>query len=385
MRVWLAASSIRVVSGCAIGILLLAIAFGLLCPDEEGGRTRVAASTAILEPPPQATSDAVAMRIFDADQGSIVRSAPWVGEKMTSPVLSPWRDERGRKLVVGFSWDGIARGERRIERRYGILLARYPDGEALSFAPLDSAGSLGGPLCWLPGTLARVLYSGRDGSLYRIDFERLGGGQRIERLAQPTVLRIACQAALLTRNAVKFNDPAWSSDARWGGRLIVALRYADPTGRKLTPWRLWWLKPNASITAIVDAGPVFPHGEECAQAAEIHERFPSVALGPDRTLRIAYLASAADETGYRLRLARLRLDRNSDLRVLSREDQSLTEDCDEIPPIFSSDGRSVYVSQRSGPVIRRVAVRDSRAEDVADRLVADRGDRIGIDAELRRD
>jgi hypothetical protein len=376
------ASPIRVALGCALGISLLAIVVGLICPDEEKGRTRISASIAMIEALPQTTTDPSVTRILDADQGRIVRAASWLGETLTSPVLSPWRDERGRKLVVGFSWDGIAKGELRNQRRYGILLARYPEGEALSFAPLDSAGSLGGPLCWLPGTLARVLYPGRDGSLYRIDFERWGVGKKIVRLPQPTVLKIACQAAFPTSQVVTFNDPAWSSDARWRGRLIVALRYAEPTGRKLTPWRLWWLKSNSSNTAIVAAGPVFQDGHADSQASEIHERYPSVAVGPDRTLRIAYLASDGDEHGYQLKLARLRLDRDGDLQIVSRGNRSLMEGCGEIPPVFSSDGRSVYVTQRSGPEIRRVALRDApSAGAAADRLAVDSWVGLGTDVE----
>ncbi len=235
MRGWIVASVVRIVLACAMGVSLLAVVVGCLCPDEERGRTRVAPSIAIIETRREKTGYDLVPTLLDADEGRAASAAAWVGKAFTSPTLSPWRDERGRKQVVGFSWDGIAKGERRHERRFGILLARYPGGETLSFAPLDSSGSLGGPLCWLPGTLARVLFAGRDGSLYRIDFERLGADKRIERLDPPAVLKIGWQASLPTGGVVNCDEPAWSSDSRWGGRVIVVLRHAAPPSRELTP------------------------------------------------------------------------------------------------------------------------------------------------------
>jgi hypothetical protein len=376
------ASTGRITLWCALGISILAIVVGRFHPERESGRKRNAASVSIIEVSPKEITANRVPTILDADKWRTVRAPSWLAETLTSPILSTWRDDLERRHVVGFSWNGIVKGERRNQRRFGVLLARYPDGEALSFAPLDLSASAGGRLCWLPGTLARVLFPGADGSLYRIDFERSGVDNTIVRIAQPTVFKIAWQVAQPMSRVVHCNDPVWSSDDRWGGRLIVALRFTEPNRPELSPWRLWWLRLNSSNTAIVDAGPVYPKSQADSQSSTVRERFPSVAVGPDRTLRIAYLAHESDEADFTLHVARFRVDRQGDWRIVSRGRRALLGGCGEIAPVFSSDGRWVFVTERSGSAIRQVDLGNSSCGDeITDPLGIVRGDRLGSDAD----
>ncbi len=225
MRNWVVGSVLRVATACALGVVVLATVVGWICHVDDGGRTRITASLAIVENGAQKPLEGMAATILDADAGHTEAAPSWMAETFSSAVLSPWRDEQDRKLVAGFSWEGAAKGERTHERRFGILLARYPDGEALSFAPLHWSGSLGGRLCWLPGTLARVLFPGRDGSLYRIDFERTDHDDRVVRLDEPMLHKITWQGPGW-RGCRRQQTSRRGPPTAMGSRMIVSLRHA---------------------------------------------------------------------------------------------------------------------------------------------------------------
>jgi hypothetical protein len=233
----------------------------------------------------------------------------------------------------------LASGSNRPNQRnfeaFGLARYSLPSGRVLNRVVVEAVPST--HPCWFPDMTARVIYTGGNGRLYRLDFDeadRDGGGD-----PAPQEVVWECKSP---GPGLMLRDPVWSIDPRLGGRLIVSLQYRDDRDHaNLTRNRLWWLRLTADGTAIVDAGPLTDPEQDHVRSREGEERYPNVSKSPDGRLQVAYLTRSGDDAHWTLRLAPLALDkgrpvvRSSEARVVADRQAG------ELSP-FSSDGQFIF-------------------------------------------
>jgi hypothetical protein len=299
--------------------------------------------------------------LLDVDTGALTRQHLPQADVLEHASSSPWRDARGRVHVVGL-WRG-GRGHEKLP----MGLARYalPGGEAIDRVATDIVPST--PPCWFPDRSSRVLFTGRDGKLYRLAFDDalrdLPGGSEGGK-AVPHRVDWGC--ARPGNGPVLISDPEWPAEPRFAGTILVALTmYGNDTpDQERERTRLWWLALDPEGTAIVAAGRLIaPAPPDALEAAIAKERHPAVAVLPDGGLALAYLARSEPDMTVCLRVARVDVDPSSGQpHVDPAESVELVRDCLVSPPMFSTDGRSVSVLMAGGPQNSARAVRFSVVE-----------------------
>jgi hypothetical protein len=156
------------------------------------------------------------------------------------------------------------------------------------------------------------------------------------------------------RGDVYVTDPVWASDARLKKWLIAGVySLGESDGRSVygAP-KLWWLELDDQADAIVAAGRLTARAPAAGRAGDqMTERFPSIGVGPEGRIRLAYLTRSPGERTARLRLAEIRIDTETGRPVLER-DEGMPADCGEgltvAPILFSADARQIFGRSGSG-------------------------------------
>lgn len=355
------AVAVRCVGLAGLGLTLAAVWLGRHCSQCGTGTREVRRpATSRYRTSPDLLHDPVSrpvLRLLDAGTGDLVRF-PLAGmERISFAACSPWQDGLGRTHVAGL-W--IDFDDQNI-RAMGLARCVLPGALVLDRVELDVLP--GGAPCWPPGPGTWVLYPGTDGVLYRLEFD--------EGASVPRPLAWRCPPPRGSWKGII--DPAWPSDPRLAGTILVALRHiASDDG--LPDWfesQLWWLELNADGTAIEGAGRLIaPASGNCNGHEEIAlERLPALSATPDGGLVLAYIVRRKGESEYRLRLARVTIDPAT--RAPRAEPSTVVEVAEGRAPAlaaFSADGRWVYSFPYRSPLPGR-ADRTAVAEALA------RGDR----------
>jgi hypothetical protein len=272
--------------------------------------------------------------LLDPETGHLEKFPNPEGEFRSQGSDSPWRDARAQSQIVESRMD-------RSTGEYCLTRSTFPGGQLLDRIPSKLA--LAGAPCWFPGTLARVLFAGRDGALYQLAFEEFGTpgmGRGLSIRPKPLSWREQPAGA---RRAI-FSDPTWPTDSRLRGRVIVSVQLA-PLGSQSSsfgPARLWWLSLSQDGSEIVAGAPLIQSNpdETSARAQMHHERLHAVSSGPHGSLVLAYLVHRPSYEGYELRVGKIRLDpRTGHPSVIRGDEPPLADGCVSVAPTFSSDGR----------------------------------------------
>lgn len=298
--------------------------------------------------------------LFDGDSSRLTRLDRPQGMALIRAAISPWQDDRGRRQVVGLAYTlprtmlGTWGGD------YRLVRLSYPDGSVLDSIPFDEGSQfIISPPCWAPGTLARVLFSGGDGLVYRLDFERCRADGAIERVLEPRPAPLIWGVDPPGNGPVTLQGPAWLTDARLGGRVLVELQCGRPGAGGLTRPQLWWLQLDQFHSTIMAAGRL-TRSDPRADPDAREERSPLAFSGPDDSPLLAYLdRPRGTHDDYTLRVAPLRFDpRTGEPLLVVRESWVLGDGCSQSPPVASSDGRylAVRIQAQGDVTMRRLPV-----------------------------
>jgi hypothetical protein len=269
-------------------------------------------------------------------RGGDLRFAAW----------APWRDGRGRTSVVGL-WLGSSRNDGSAGEQYLVRISE-PDGFLIDRIPVEGLPSWSGAPCWSPDRPGRLLLSGGDGGLYRLDFDEPGRpSPRPRPLAMPGGgPRIA-----------KLRDLTWPRDQPSDGPTILASVCPgdDKPGAGLPDeWSISWLRLNPDCSTVVALGPLIREASRTASVEDV--RFPVLSTAGG-TRRLAWLDRARGRgDSWRLRVATVDVDPASGgPSVNAEEARTLAEGAAAVAPAFSADGRwIVYVSPSTSPDPLRV-------------------------------
>ena len=293
---------------------------------------------------------------------------------------SPWVDENGRSEIIAIWRDRV---DATRPARSGLVRVSCPDGLILDRVDLDCAdldnghrnASPLGPICWLPGTAARVIFASVNGELYRFDFEESAAAMDHHARPSPLLWRINPPF----RSRFYLREPFMPTDRRMACELIVSVHVCDPEdGTSLDrTTQFWRLTLDPQATAIVAAARLFePAGPE---APGLQPRFPVVAGLSDGSLVLAYMAGNWTR-GYQLRVAAVQFDaRTGAPRAWENHERILADGCIGIPPVFSADGRSVYCCLKTDEALPRFLRLDVSSPSVTiDSTSSDQNNRAGV-------
>lgn len=270
------------------------------------------------------------LRLLDLQSGELEPVRVPGSDLVGSAACSPWQDSRGRVHLVGLWRSRDANGY-----SAGSGLARYalPGVEELDRVELEVPPR--GPVCWFPGTEARVLFIGLDFRIYSFSFDERGDAtgpkELIWRMRPPVNGRP--MVANLT----------WPSDPRLGGRAFVSLNIGERDES------LWWLELDPDGTAIERSGRLILTAPGGGSEPVSRELFAGISAAPDGGLVAAYFATRRGHAEYQLRIGPVVIDAETGApRVEESDTVVVAEDRAAHPPAFSPDGRWVYSIPRAG-------------------------------------
>jgi hypothetical protein len=277
--------------------------------------------------------------------------------------FSPWHDERGEVQVVGRWTKRSGTGFSALGQSFGIARMSYPSGQVLE--RIDTTVFPSSPPCWFPGTMAKILFAGGDGRLYRFAFEGAGDA------ATPGGGRDAAPVPLTWQPGVSpgagrvfIRDVCWPADARLRGLILVTLSAQERAGDRVVfaASKLWWLRIDQDGTTIEAATPALGADPDDAAAPLEHERMPTVLPGRGGRPVLAYLSRRSATNEWKLQVAAVRFDAASQGPTIARRERRVVaEGCFPTAPALSPDGRWVVFIRHDrlhGPRIHRVPVGD---------------------------
>ena len=324
---------LRIAGFGATGLVLLAIGIGIATPDEpdRGGLT--------LDPhvPVQIPLDEASRRVggacwfTDPATGQLTAMPLPEGEIIEKASLSPWRDEQGRRRLIG-RWHRYLGDEGgSVSRDFGMALFSYPDGRCLEVLPMNLIPT--GPPCWAPFDGEEVLFPAADGHLYALE---LGGEGAKEPLALTIGQRVPWDGD------VQIKDLSWPADPRFGGRLFASVRFRADVDYRYSDAELWWLRLSDDHLQIIEAGRIAVPGD-----ADVEEQFPQVSVGGDDRMRLAFLTDRDQRGRLSLAVADLSFGPEDGASEVGRP-IVLADDCFATRPAFSDDGTTLTYVARNG-------------------------------------
>lgn len=265
--------------------------------------------------------------------------------------VSPWHGPQGELEAVG-RWVNPGRDD---FGGWGVF--RLSDGVVLSRVATETLPT--GRPCWVPGQPGKILFAAGDGRLYLCrlnpDQDRPVIGQRSNyssgraEPSDPLIWEVATPG----EGEPILSDPVWPTNSRLNRWIFATLMPLENRGRKVSfgvP-QLWWLEVSDDARSIVAAGRLtrpIPGGE----AVAVEERFPSVAVGPEGEIRLAYLERRISDNTYRLRSALLEFDsRTGRPKAVTGVHSPVPDAQSELQPtplLISADGATVYGYSLSG-------------------------------------
>jgi hypothetical protein len=277
-------------------------------------------------------------RWIDTSTGKLVSNRLPKGQRIDYASCSPWHDEDDRRQIVG-RWSSDSESSVHPSQT-GLARIASPSGDLLDFVETESLPI--SPPCWLPGTRARVVYAAADGQLYFHEFEsKVRKGQRSSDLDnQPKRLRWSCDRPEDLKGMIC--DPYLAPYRTMDRFLFVSFREYDTEGRGIEHLngRLWWLRLSSDGTAIEAAGTVFDKLN-----VQDEQRAPVIGKSPNGGFVMAFLRRI-EAGNWELRSVPIGIDVTTNRPMVYPEyEERLLADCRPCPPIFSADGRSVFVVQ----------------------------------------
>ncbi len=236
----------------------------------------------------------------------------------------------------------------------GLVRMSLPEGKILDKIDMTDAPLSTCAPCWFPGTLARVLCSGGDGRIYRVDFETplTDGRDEHESMIRPRALTWRTPGP--APSTLFVGDLSWPTDERMGHRILASLYIENSKTEKEPDWRIWWLQLDQAATSIIAAGPLL---EPETSGEEDNRRLPNLVRNENGSLALTYLNKGIRQPNYELRLAPIHLEPGSNVpHALETEARVLASGCLLVSPLPSPDGRWVTVVRSSGR-IERLAIR----------------------------
>ncbi len=339
--------SIRIALILAATASFLAIQIGRANPERPARRTRTAANQCLLnkyysEAAGEACCDFAGRgaRLLDVETGRLEMLPPMHRHLLDRASLSPW-EESGRRQVIGLeSCDSMV----------AMVRLALPGGETLDQVGFADLAVPSSAPSWFPGTLARVLYAGADGQIYRLDFETTRPDGVVVGVPEARPRALSWRAPVFSGGEVTVCDLSWPEDARMGGRLFASLFRKDAASRSPAVPQLWWLELDRDATSIVAAGPLL----EPSPAGEGDElRLPNLVIDGDGAASLAYLARTGGRRGHQLRVTPIDFDPDSRIpRAREAEARVLALGCISSTLIAAHDGSWLTVSRRDGPAVR---------------------------------
>jgi hypothetical protein len=265
---------------------------------------------------------------------------------MASP--SPWT-ERGVRQIVGVGRRPTRTGLGEAMDFVGIVRMDLPGGDVLDWVDVGESPLPTGPPCWLPGTLARVIYPALDGRIYRLDFETADpdGGAAPATDVTPRVLR--CHVAALGDAKMLVSDLSWPDGAERGRRLIASVRIKHHGARRHSESQVWWLDLDEDGESVVAGGRLLEMGSE---GSGVGPRYPTLVRAADGALLLAYLVTDAEGPGKELRVAPVRFDAGVGWPIARDEEaRILAKDCLPIAPVATTDGRWLMTVRQAGRLV----------------------------------
>ncbi len=212
---------------------------------------------------------------------------PPAGRSATSwrrRVARPGSTSTGRRRSSAAGRAGPRTGPMAMSSDFGLARYSFPGGEVLDHVSTPTIVPIGPP-CWFPGTRAQVLVRRRRRPALPLRLRGRPVGPRPDparrTTREPAPITWRCRAPGRRRGLHRRRD--WPEDPRCAGPSW------SPCGQQVTAARrpkysrtqLWWLKLNNAGTEIVEAGPPDRARTAGQPAADVDERSPSVATGPD--------------------------------------------------------------------------------------------------------
>lgn len=293
-------------------------------------------------------------RYLDSQTGTIQRLPLPQGEYLEDTACSPWQDERGVSHIVG-RWrkeDGTPGGE--LLTDIGLACFTYPGGEWVGLIHCEKLPQ--GGVCWFPDTSDRVLFATADGSLYQVSFHAEDSPEAHGDGEDQVPVRLRWKTTIPGAGDVMLRQPCWPRVPGFEHTILISLRYVEPDPRAggYSNAELWWLRLDAAGTTIVAAGRLIT-----PTADKRDESAPSVAMTPAGPV-VSYLTAPPGHPVRTLHMAPVVFDaRTGAPRADLTRDVVLAEDCTDIPPAFSPEGRWVYTlvnPMRPDAHVQRIAV-----------------------------
>ncbi len=331
-----------------IGLCLLAVRLGQLCGPEPDLRRLQPAGYGCLSKDFRETQS-LCPSFVNLETGDVRHLPLPSGEGLDRASVAPWRDARGRSQVVGVWWRQRGQGINRVTEAFGLGRFTFPDGEPLDRLPTNVLPS--SPPCWLPGTRARLVFAGCDGSLYRFAFEGSGSplvdGAACDVEPQPLRWRVAGvdPSKLLICELTRPSDSRLAAS----GLLMASVSYLphDPEVRTFPLPQLWWLRLDRDGREVIAAGVLTRDGPE--------KRAPQLASRPDGGLTLVYMERKPSRSKWTLRVAPAAIDpATAAPQPLSEPGPILAEGCLWSMPGISADGHWITYLRQQGPSSRRI-------------------------------
>ncbi len=281
------------------------------------------------------------------------------GNRFGQMSISPWRDADGETEAVCQSFRASMLG---LDQSFsGLARVRVPQGEVIEEFKLDLLPS--GRVCWVPARPGRIVFAAGDGRLYRHDFPGWEAGlaptgEDDAASAEATKPTLVDWKVTHAGEAPFVTDPFWSRHPLLRRLLIVTVipqvKSANRPATEAT--ELFWLVMRDDGATVEAAAKLEIPASDATGDRAMMRRFPTVERGQDGVFRLAYLARPLGQRKIRLEVVTIEIDPATALPRVPQGQMPriVDQDAAPVPPVFSSDGMSIYlVAWNSGLILKR--------------------------------
>ncbi|CAN5710053.1 hypothetical protein BH23PLA1_BH23PLA1_13070 [soil metagenome] len=265
------------------------------------------------------------------------------GDWLDLASVSPWVNQEGEAQIVGRWMQRSGRDSDIVSQEFGLARYSYPSGRLIDQVPSTMLPVT--PVCWYPGTEARVLFVAGDGQLYQHQFEPRSADDLVVGARQPLPIRWGIDPP--GDGPVIIHDVSWPAAPELGQRLLASISIKRRSGDRwaYSESAIWWLRLGADGSTIEAAGPLHP---DDPQEPAIEARRPALGRSPEGQPLLAFISRDEESKMRTLRLISLEIDPESgDPRIVPGSGRLLAEDCALVAPVFSKEGTGLsYFFQR---------------------------------------